>query len=109
MNLVDEREGGKTCLVQGWVKHVEGWVKQKVVPDMGLGGCKGKGKNMPVTRLGESGYMELQKVDTKTLLSHDFHNILTHYDEYNCPQNFVFQRHIPWDLLLDFHNCYLII
>ena len=32
INLVGERE------VQGWVKHVEGWVKQKVVPDMGLGG-----------------------------------------------------------------------
>ena len=38
MDLVGERESGKTCLVQGWVKHVEGWVKQKVVPDMGLGG-----------------------------------------------------------------------
>ena len=54
-NLMDEREGSKTCLVQGWVKHVEGLVKQKVVPDMGFGGGKGKGKNMPGTRLGRGG------------------------------------------------------
>ena len=71
---------------------------------------KGKGaKNMLDTRLGESGFMKLQKVETKTLLGHGSHNIITHYDKYNYPQNFTFQRHIPWDLLLDFSNCYLII
>ena len=34
---------------------------------MDLGGWNGKGKNLPGTRLGESGFMKPQKVETKTL------------------------------------------
>ena len=55
-NLVDEREGSKTCLVQGWVKHVEGWIKQKVVPDMALVDERGRAKTCPVQGWGEGVY-----------------------------------------------------
>ena len=37
-----------------------------------------RGKNMPGTRLGERGFMRLQKVETKTLLGHGSHNIIIH-------------------------------
>ena len=45
---------------------------------MDLGGWNGMGKNLPGTRLGESGCMKPQKVETNSL-GHGSHEYYSHY------------------------------